>query len=169
MNSWTSLQNNGKKLPPRVKRVKPKKKAPVGLCIVYGLAGADGVVRYVGQTRTDLETRLNYHKRNAFTGGGSPCAHWIAENKGDITITALDDNATWNVSEILIIDSYRRKGHHLWNVTRGGDDTLADVKREGCYPASHKAIQIERMKERAIALGIEPVQPTKLDTQRLGF
>lgn len=165
MNSWTKVAKAAQMAPKpekKKRRVRSTKPAPTkAMCIVYGLTDNDGIVRYIGQTRNDLETRLNFHKRNAFTGGTSPCAKWIAENKADIRIVALDTNATWNVSEILWIDRYRREGHHLWNVTRGGDDTIADVRRENCFPASHEALRLKAVHERAEELGISVVQPAR--------
>lgn len=159
MSAWTKIARNARMASPKVKARQRKKPKPAkSQCIVYCLMGPDEEVRYVGQTRAELKTRLDFHKRSAFTTGTSPCAKWIRENGGNITIAALDSNATWNVSEILWIDRFRRAGHHLWNVTRGGDDTISDVRRENCFPATHKAAQIERMKDKAVALGIEPVQ-----------
>jgi hypothetical protein len=169
-NTWSKLDTQGKlhvSTKVAARRKTKKVSASKTRCTVYGLSGADGVICYIGQTRTDTETRLNYHKRSAFTGGASPVAQWIFANSDDVSIIALDENATWNVSEILIIDRYRRKGQHLWNVTRGGDDTLADVRREDCFPESHKelALAARRAKsaQRADELGIMVCQSCPRD------
>jgi len=64
------------------------------------------------------------------TGGKlSPVESWI--NSGvEFSIRAIDENATWDVSEIIYIDRARRAGFDLLNVLRGGTDSLHDLARE---------------------------------------
>ena len=99
------------------------------LCYVYGLVDAYGKIGYVGQTRLDLESRLKWHFRDA-AHGKTRLHKWLNRSHG-VEIFMIDANATWDVSEILWIDRYRREGHELQNVLRGGSDTLHAVRREG--------------------------------------
>lgn len=99
------------------------------LCYVYGLRDSSGRVGYVGQTRTTLEKRLKRHFANA-VGGKSKVHRWINGSMG-VEIFMIDSNATWDVSEILWIDRYRREGHELANTVRGGSDTIHAMNREG--------------------------------------
>jgi hypothetical protein len=98
------------------------------LCYVYGLRDGFGKIRYVGQTRLDLESRLRWHFRAARTNK-TPLHKWINGSFG-IEIFMIDSNATWDVSEILWIAHYRSEGHDLVNVLRGGQDTLSAIQRE---------------------------------------
>lgn len=99
------------------------------LCFVYGLIDGFGKVRYIGQTRTSLTKRLERHFADA-DSGNSPVCRWIRTTPG-IQIFMIDSNATWDVSEILWIDRYKRDGHDLLNVVRGGGDTVHASRREG--------------------------------------
>lgn len=99
------------------------------LCFVYGLIDGFGKIRYVGQTRTSLAKRLERHFADA-EKANSPVCRWIRSTPG-IQIFMIDSNATWDVSEILWIDRYKRDGHDLVNVVRGGNDTIHAVRREG--------------------------------------
>lgn len=99
------------------------------MCFVYGLIDGFGKVRYIGQTKTTLKRRLALHFKSA-EKDNSPVCRWIRSTHG-VEIFMIDSNATWDVSEILYIDQYRRAGHELLNVTRGGHDTIHAVQREG--------------------------------------
>lgn len=101
------------------------------LCYVYGLRNSFGQIGYIGQTRLDLEKRLRWHFK-ASVDGKTRLHKWIRGSMG-VEIFMIDSNATWDVSEILWIDRYRREGHDLMNVLRGGRDGLHAVKREGLY------------------------------------
>lgn len=98
-------------------------------CFVYGLIDGYGAIRYIGQTRSDLQRRLALHLKDC-RKSDSPVNVWL-RGALDVNIFMIDSNATWDVSEILYIDRYRREGHELTNVLRGGSDTLDAVKREG--------------------------------------
>lgn len=98
------------------------------LCFVYGLIDAYGRVGYIGQTRTSLAKRLKYHFKDA-ANGKTEVHKWIQSTHG-VDIFMVDSNATWDVSEILYIDRYRRAGHNLTNMVRGGSDTIHAVQRE---------------------------------------
>lgn len=113
-----------------MRRRRQKKRDPQA-CKVYGLMDYRGRVGYVGQTRMSLEKRLEWHF-HAAVKGKTRLHYWIRKSMG-VEIFLIDGNATWDVSEILAIDRYRREGHELMNVLRGGSDSLAAVKREGRY------------------------------------
>jgi GIY-YIG catalytic domain len=100
-------------------------------CSVYGLAAQDGRIRYIGQTRLDLDRRLRSHFKYANTHS-TKLAKWINGSLG-VHIVLIDDNATWNVSEILWIDHYRRNGADLVNVLRGGSDSVHALKLPTTY------------------------------------
>lgn len=116
--------------PNKLRRMSRKKRGRYDrkLCFVYGLLDATGQIRYVGQTRTSLAKRLERHFTDALKAN-SPVCKWLRQTR-DVQIFMIDSNATWDVSEILWIDRYRRDGHDLLNVVRGGTDTVHAVKRE---------------------------------------
>lgn len=142
-------------------------------CIVYGIWDCGGQLRYIGQTQQALETRMKYHKKSAFQTPGY-FGEWLAgelKAKRKVEIGVLDDNATWNVSEILWIERKRNEGCDLLNVTRGGEDQFSHCQREGCIPEGYlKWKEEKRIAElkandrqaeiyaRALSLGIDPVQ-----------
>jgi hypothetical protein len=116
--------------PKKLRRMSRKKRGRYDrkLCFVYGLLDATGQIRYIGQTRTSLAKRLERHFADA-PKGSSPVCKWLRQAR-DVQIFMIDSNATWDVSEILWIDRYRRGGHELLNVVRGGTDTVHAVMRE---------------------------------------
>ena len=116
----------------RKRALRQRRKISPRLCVVYGLTDAAGRIRYIGQTRQTLRARLGYHFKDA-KSGNSPLHKWIRQTPG-VEIVCLDSNATWDVSEILVIDRFVREGHELLNVLRGGSDTLKDVRRQSGYP-----------------------------------
>ena len=118
-----------------MKRHKKDKK----LCTVYGLFDPDtDELRYIGQTRLSLNRRLKYHRLDAerqakFRDRMTPVCGWIydlsIEGKKP-KIHPLSENATWDISEILLIADAKSKGVKLLNILRGGQDTLDALKRE---------------------------------------
>lgn len=144
------------------------KKRPKSHCIVYCLMDQNGAVRYIGQTRSDLESRFSFHKKSAFTGA-SPVSMWLAGElmaKREVSISEIDGNATWNVSEILWIERHRQQGIDLLNVTRGGPDTVFDMRREGIYrDVFSEKIRTEIARQRASELGIPVVQKLPADAK----
>jgi len=118
-----------------------RRKAKKSACIIYGVCDFSGNVRYIGQTRQQPKERLKWfykninHKRSRKISL-SPIEKWIDEQTFyglDVTILVLDANATWDVSEILYIDKYRREGCELLNLTRGGNDNMSNLERERLY------------------------------------
>ena len=111
-------------------RKKQRKVATPRACYIYGLCDETGV-RYIGQTRNTIEDRFKYHKKSALPTSqncASDLSVWI--RGGDRWITMIDEEATWDVSEIIWIERYRQKGSKLLNVLRGGCDTMHDLRRE---------------------------------------
>lgn len=97
-------------------------------CIVYGLYDSDNNLRYIGQTRLTIEARKKWFYigiKKAINHGDrlTQIDKWIhAGNQFDIRI--IEEHATWNVSEIIHIDRFRRAGAPLLNVVRGGEDSI---------------------------------------------
>ena len=98
-------------------------------CYVYALVDSEGNVRYIGQTRMALRARRAFHVKGCRQRPDSKLSIWFMAKNPDIIM--LDENATWDVSEILWIDHYRRQGANLLNILRGGQDTIHSVRREG--------------------------------------
>lgn len=91
-------------------------------CSVYGLCGPDGVIRYIGQTRGTLKTRLGFHWRDAKRRPTSHLYRWMKET-GDVRIVLLHDNCTWDETEHAVIVAYRAANPGtLLNVYSGGGD-----------------------------------------------
>ena len=150
------------------------KRKQKGKCLVYGIWDENDNLRYIGQTQSTLEKRMKYHKRSAFMYDGY-FGEWLRTElkaKRKVEIGVLDDNATWDVSEVLWIERKRIEGCDLFNVTRGGADTLANCEREGVLPKAYTEWKagrgVARLKEadrlaevyaKALRLGIDPVQP----------
>lgn len=124
---YEGLSNKQRRRSHRRLRRKNDKK----FCFVYGLMDAYGKVGYIGQTRLPLQDRLKWHFKDA-QNPKTRLHRWINRSMG-VEIFMVDANATWDVTEILMIDRYKREGHELMNVLRGGSDTLHAVKREGLY------------------------------------
>jgi hypothetical protein len=77
-------------------------------CTVYGLAGPDGIIRYIGQTKcATLKERLGWHWRETKRRPHSRVYRWIKETK-DISIIALRENEIWDVTEVTLIAEYRK-------------------------------------------------------------
>lgn len=101
---------------------KRKRKNPKGECAVYGLHNGDGVVMYIGQTKTSLLLRFSYHKKAAKTGL-TDLYHWWRWNEAagkNIEMIVLEANAIWDFTEVVWIERYRKEGRPLCNMTSGG-------------------------------------------------
>jgi len=94
-------------------------------CTVYGLASSsDGVVRYIGQTKRNLSHRLSQHIRVANSGNNTHRSSWIRhviKSGNCVEIIVINDNSTWNLTEIETIRKYLDSGFDLVNATSGGD------------------------------------------------
>jgi hypothetical protein len=110
------------------KRVRNLKKVyGRSFCFVYALVDVHGTIRYVGQTRSPLFVRFGFHMKEAHKYPHKKLSSWLLEYDRDIVM--LDDNGTWNVSEILWIDKLRREGADLLNILRGGNDSIHALER----------------------------------------
>ena len=104
-------------------------------CIVYCLFEElkPNVIRYVGQTKQKIQTRLKQHIDSSKKHKKlSRSEAWIASVYrlgGIVGIKTIDSNATWDVTEVQLILKYRNDGHPLMNVLDGGKDRLKDFKR----------------------------------------
>lgn len=92
---------------------------------IYFLSEKDGPVRYVGQTRQELLTRLKGHLKNStLTNGRSRyVCNWIKFRKENITINLLEEGLTLeeaNEMEIFYISYFRFLGFKLTNLASGG-------------------------------------------------
>lgn len=108
---------------------------PKSFCLVYGLSGPDGKIRYIGQTRQRAEDRLDWYYKDVTNPKKrtQPVQRWfesLLQQGIEPQMLVIDENATWDVSEIIYIERYRAAGHDLMNVTRGGIDGIGNVKRE---------------------------------------
>ena len=126
---YTNPKHSPHKLSKRSRNFRSKFDYDKKWCYVYGLRDQYGKVGYVGQTRLDLKSRLSWHMKAA-RKNQTPAHKWINSSAG-IEIFMIDPRATWDVSEILWIDRYRREGHDLKNVLRGGTDSMDALRREG--------------------------------------
>lgn len=101
-------------------------------CIVYGLYDVNNNLRYIGQTRLTIEGRKKWFYiglKKAIKRGErlSRVDRWIqAGNQFDIRV--IEENATWDVSEIIHIDRFKRAGVQLLNVVRGGNDCIHGLR-----------------------------------------
>lgn len=94
---------------------------------VYGIAGEDGRIRYVGQTTGDLKNRLCAHLSAAYRRQKTPLARWLRKlivTGGTPAIFVIERDATLHLAEQRLIAWYRRHGARLLNVTDGGEGTL---------------------------------------------
>ena len=104
-------------------------------CRVYALyeRSIPDVIRYVGQTRSTIDRRLERHISDALKAQRpTRCQAWILSVfrlGGEVCIRTIDANATWNVTEVQQIALCRASGHPLMNVLDGGADTLSDFRR----------------------------------------
>lgn len=95
--------------------------------IVYALMEPNGEIRYVGQTSDTLSGRLAQHIWAAKKKRKTYVHKWINSilKKGlKPKIITLEENATWNKSEIEWISKLRSEGNRLTNCSDGGDGTL---------------------------------------------
>lgn len=145
--------------------VKESKVADVNhrICTVYGLSSSDKPeeIRYVGQTKANLEFRLRDHLYRAKVGDKNHRCCWIRSviAKGlTIIISPLVDNAVWSETEIAVIAQLRASGVSLVNSTDGGDGVrnqspesrakIAEAGRGRKPTDRHRAVAGALMKER---------------------
>ena len=115
---------------PRYRKRKKHRKRKNG-CIVYGLFDTAGVIQYVGQTRLSTAERLKWYykainRKISRKQKLTPVEKWVSHLmmfniKPEIRI--IDENAIWDVSEVIYLDRYRQSGFKLLNCNLGGRDS----------------------------------------------
>lgn len=114
------------------------KKKSGNQCFVYGLYDTEDNLKYIGQTKKNPELRLHNHygelkrrlKKNLKLPQVQYWLHLLAKENKFATLRILSSVATWNVTEVLLIERYTKAGVELLNVLRGGADTPDDLVRE---------------------------------------
>lgn len=99
-------------------------KLPAG-GVIYGIRLRSEVVyRYVGLTTKTAEIRLKQHVKIARSGRKTPLYDWLRVHDGDDIIVdvldRVDDLDELGRAEIAWIESLRRAGHPLLNLSDGG-------------------------------------------------
>lgn len=93
--------------------------------VIYGVRLESGYVyRYVGLTTKAVRIRLRQHVKLARSGRKTPFYDWLRSHDGDgvvadelVRVEGLDDLGQ---AEIDWIESLRREGHPLLNLSQGG-------------------------------------------------
>ncbi|CAA0126832.1 Uncharacterised protein [Mycolicibacterium vanbaalenii] len=93
--------------------------------VIYGVRlQSEGVYRYVGLTTKSAKVRLRQHVKVARSGRKTPFYDWLRKHDGeDIVADQLDlieGLAELGKAEIAWIESLRREGHPLLNLSQGG-------------------------------------------------
>lgn len=102
---------------------------PKSWCRVYAVHNHEGRTVYIGQTRLEIAGRMRWHRKAKDTR----LARWMRDEKSagrEYRVVVLEENGTWDVSEIIWIERARVSGEPLLNMTRGGKD-----------PYRHKTIE----------------------------
>jgi hypothetical protein len=89
---------------------------------IYGLCGSNGEIRYIGQTKCALATRLAGHVSSAKVGRDTPRKAWVREqhSAGNLQIVMLSTADDADAAEAAAITEWRGKGHALFNISPGG-------------------------------------------------
>lgn len=134
--------------------------------VIYGLcSNENGKIRYVGQTTQNPNKRLDSHLHPNVEGKKRRIWKWIqsVKRKGfSISMVTLQENATWNVSEMRWIAWFKDQGVDLVNHTAGGDGCLGRKKtleeREHLSRVmTGKKKSIEHVKNMSIAQKGKPI------------
>ena len=90
------------------------RQTPSDWCRIYCLReNGSNQIRYVGQTKLSISERFYFHiflHRHT-----SDVCKWIDSLSSAPDVDCLDENGTWNFSEDLWIERFRRQGHPLLN------------------------------------------------------
>lgn len=91
---------------------------------IYGIAGADQVVRYVGKSN-DVQRRFKDHLSEQERG--YPLYRWLRKRtrlneKVECVVLACAIGKDWQSLEKAMIKQYREDGFKLLNVADGGDE-----------------------------------------------
>jgi hypothetical protein len=109
----------------RRKKLKHQRKKK-NWCYVYAIHHGDenGPIIYVGQTRLIIEDRLSFHYKDIKKASHqnkklSPFHKWLNKAINEnykVSISCLDENGIWDISEAVWIDRLIASGHPLLNV-----------------------------------------------------
>lgn len=93
--------------------------------VIYGIRLRSEVVyRYVGLTTKSAKVRLRQHVKVARSGRKTPFYDWLRKHDGDDIVADQLDRVEGleelGKAEILWIESLRREGHPLLNLSQGG-------------------------------------------------
>lgn len=98
---------------------------------VYGIfSSRDGEIRYIGQTRGRIATRLGQHLMMLGRRLRSPLFTWMNEEIEagfSLGVTKLIERAKWNEDEKLTIERYVAGGANLLNISK---EELSQIRRE---------------------------------------
>jgi hypothetical protein len=114
-----------KKLNAKQKKYRKKHLPRKTDCLIYAVLDEQKTIRYCGQTRCIPEKKRQWLIKSAKRNPKTPFHAWLLaqiEHETPWSITILDRNGTWDVSEILWIHKLREEGYPLLNVLRGGRD-----------------------------------------------
>jgi hypothetical protein len=85
-------------------------------CIVYGIrCPSSGDLRYIGQTRSDVLSRMKWHKKSS-RSGNAPLYVWWRQLEVDPTIEVIDSKGIWDVTEAALIERAISKGARLLHI-----------------------------------------------------
>jgi NUMOD3 motif len=93
--------------------------------VIYGVRLRSEVVyRYVGLTTKSAKVRLRQHVKGARSGRRTPFYDWLRKHDGDDIVADQLDRVEGltelGQAEIVWIESLRREGHPLLNLSHGG-------------------------------------------------
>ena len=93
--------------------------------VIYGVRlQSEFVYRYVGLTTRSVEIRLRQHVKVARSGRKTPFYDWLRVHDGDDIVADVLDRVEGledlGRAEIVWIESLRREGHPLLNLSQGG-------------------------------------------------
>lgn len=104
--------------------------------VVYGLAGPDGTVKYIGATSSTVRYRVNNHRSAAKAGHPAPVNEWI-RNVGlhdftGVLIEEVPDGVSIEERRDHWIEAFKRNGKPLLNCSEEEhrDRTREALKRE---------------------------------------
>ncbi len=129
---------------------------------IYVLTDAVGVVRYVGQTRIDVEQRLRRHWVTALAGAREHRAVWmraVHAAGGAVVIRAIDcvPSNEADAAEVAHVAKYLALGCDLTNRTAGGRGNRSwevsdETRRKMSASASRRKVSPEGSRRRGDAI-----------------
>lgn len=143
-------------------------------CTVYGLSRSDEPgVRYVGQTKCSIASRLAGHVRRASSGARGRRSAWIRKALREgafIEIFPLQLRARWNIDEERWIAAFRCAGIPLLNIADGGGHfghSASSATRARISSASKKLWSDEKYRAKQLERSKASWTPERRAAQRL--